>query len=178
MRELAKRIITDAAVAAGIDADSVMDAPDKQTVLLPTPRLELEYLSEDLTRSYRRIAKFVSTDNPATHRTIRTRRYTRRLSVRATVRTDDESALETCAVRIIAALPGKTADDGGNLVTVTATKAVRGGFGHRTVEAMVKRSCALHITVEGMICSDEELPLITGVTLVDGVTYDRTKYGG
>lgn len=59
IRALAKTTIIDAAVAAGMAEASVMDAFEKQTILLPMPRLEIGYLPEDLRRDYGRICKSV-----------------------------------------------------------------------------------------------------------------------
>lgn len=178
MRTLATEIITATAVAAGLDGDTVMDAPKKDSALLPRPRLELSYLPEGLTRSFRRIAKFPSLTNPGTHRSVRARLYKRTFAVRATVQADDEAWLESFVVEFLSALPHKTADADGNLVTVTAHRAVRGGFGTRTVEVFTKRSNALHIMFEGMICRDEEIPLILDVNIKDGVTYKEDGDGG
>lgn len=172
MRALAKQIITDAAVSAGIAAESVMDSPKKQSVILPVPRLELEYMPEWLERSYRRVNKFASAENPETHRTVRSRIYKRELTVRATVRANDEGWLAQFTNAFIVALPVRTGDSDNNLVTVVATRAVRGGFGYKMVEAFVKRSNAVHIVFRGMITKDEAIPLIKSINLVDGVGID------
>jgi hypothetical protein len=175
MRALAKQIITDAAVSAGMAAESVMDKPEKQNILLPMPRLELEYMPEELGRRYARIAKRdkepALPDDPVTHRIVRSRLYRRELTVRATIRSDDETWLAQFVDDFIVALPVKTADGDNNLVTVMAARAVRGGFGYRMVEAFVKRSNAVHIVFAGMIAKDEEIPLIRDVNLKDNVGY-------
>jgi hypothetical protein len=69
------------------------------------------------------------------------------------------------------ALPGKTVDSDGNLVVVKPYKAERGGYLYRMVEPMVKRSIPVYISFEGGIYRDDQIPLITEVNLVDGVTY-------
>ena len=171
MRVLAEQIISDAAVLAGMAAESVMDKPAKQTILLPMPRLELEYMPEGLDRSYRRIGKFASVANPTTHRTVRSRIYKQELTVRATVRSDDEAWLAQFANDFIVALPKKTSDGSNNLITVTAAKAVRGGFEYKMVEAFVKRSNTIHIVFKGMITKDEDIPLSKEVNLKDNVDY-------
>lgn len=173
MRVLARQIITDAAVLAGMAAESVMDAPEKQSIILPMPRLELEYMPESLDRSYQRVSKFASAENPETHRTVRARIYKRELVCRATIRADDEDWLAQFANGFIAALPGKTSDASNNLVVVAAAKAVRGGFGYKTVEAFIKRSNTVHVVFEGMIAKDEDVPLIKDVNLKDYVDYEE-----
>jgi len=171
MRALAKQIITDAAVSSGMALKSVMEKPAKQSIILPMPRLELEYMLEELERSYRRIAKFESAANPTTHRTVRSRIYKRELTVRATIRSDNEGWLAQFTNDFIVSLPVRTADSNNNLVTVVATRAVRGGFGYRMAEAFIKRSNAVHIVFSAMITKDEDIPLIRDVNLKDNVDY-------
>ena len=174
MRSLARQIITTAAITAGIVETSVMDKPDKQNLLLPTPRMELEYMPEDYKRTFQKIAKFddppADPEDPATHRVIRSRIYRNTLTVRAEVRCDDEDWLETFVKAFILAMPHKTADSGNNLVTIQTTRAVRAGFGYKMVEVFKKRSNTLHITFTGMLCRDDQLPLIRDVNIIDGVS--------
>jgi hypothetical protein len=170
MRSFAKQTIITAAVAAGLPEAAVMDKPDKETILLPAKRIQLEYLPETLARRFRRIKRSASIDNPDTHRTLRARLYETVLTVRADIRGDDETWLAAFAKDLLLQLPRKTANDTGDLVEIEAFKAERGGFGTRMVEAFIKRSVALHINFTGMVCADEEVPLITDVNLVDGVT--------
>lgn len=158
MRVLARRIIVEAAVDAGLPEASVLDKAKVSDVLLPLPRLEVEYLPEGLARAGRRIAKLASG-------AIRSSLYGRRLDVRAEIAAGDEDWLEDFAVRFVVALPRKTGDDEGNLVVVTANKAERGGFAEaKLVEALKRRSIAIHITFSGMICRDESIPKIPSVT--------------
>lgn len=170
MRAFAKQTITTAAVAAGLAEAAVIDKPDKETILLPQKRIQLEYMPETLSRKFRRISRSASAENPDTHRTLRSRKYKNVLTVRADIRADDETWLATFTKTLLLNLPHKTANDDGDLVEIEAFQAVRGGFGTRTVEAFVKRSQALHINFTGMLCEDEEVPLITDVNLVDGVS--------
>lgn len=170
MRAFAKEIITAAAVTAGMDADGVMDKPDKQTILLPTPRLELEYMPEDYKRSFRKISKLPDPDNPDALRLIRSQVYQHTLTVRAEVRTDDEIWLETFVREFILAMPHKTADSSNNLVVIRTVRAVRGGFESKLVEVFKKRSNALHIEFTGMLCREDQLPMIRDVNIIDGVT--------
>ncbi|MFH2064983.1 MAG: hypothetical protein ABIK15_07290 [Pseudomonadota bacterium] len=180
MRAFARQIITAAAVTAGMDADSIMDKPDKQNLLLPTPRMELEYMPEDYKRTFRKIVKFndpppapedpEDPEEPVTQRVIRSRIYENTLTVRAEVRTDDEAWLEAFVKDFILDMPHKTADSDNNLVTIKTVRAVRGGFGSKLVEVFKKRSNAIHITFTGMLCRDDLIPLIRDVNIIDGVT--------
>jgi hypothetical protein len=174
MRSFAKDIITQAAVAAGLDQVAVMDKPDKETILLPEKRIQLEYLPQGLERSFKRVARATSTESPESHRTIRARIYKTDLTVRAEIKSNDETWLETFVNTFLVELPHKVATPENDLVTVEATRAVRGGFGKRTVEVFKKRSNALHITFKGMICKDREVPLITDVNIKDGTEYQES----
>jgi hypothetical protein len=170
MRAFAKQTITTAAVAAGLAETAVMDKPDKETILLPEKRIQLEYMPETLARRFRRIKRSTSIDNPETHRTLRSRLYETVLAVRVDIRGDNEAWLAAFFKDLLLQLPRKVANDDGDLVKIEAFKAERGGFGTRMVEAFVKRSVALHVNFTGMVCADEEVPLITDVNLVDGVS--------
>lgn len=170
MRELAFNTIKTAAVSLGMKTASIMDQPAKQNITLPTPRLEIEYLDETLTRSVSRIAKFNAPDKPETHRAVRSRIYTRSLLVRAVIRTDDPDWLSSFVNSLLVTLPAKMADSENNLVEIRATKTVRGGFQTKMVEPFIKRSNALHIEFSGMITKDVSIPLITEVNVRDGVT--------
>lgn len=174
MRSFAKQIITQAAVNAGLDETAVMEKPDKETILLPEKRIQLDYLDQGLERNFKRVARTQSTDNPGTHRVIRSRLYKTDLIARADVKSNDEDWLETFVNKFLVELPHKVATPENDLVTVWATRAVRGGFGKRTVEVFKKRSNALHITFKGMICKNEEVPLITDVNIKDGIQYQET----
>lgn len=177
MRTLATEIITDAAVTAGLDNDRIMPAPKKESNLLPVPRLEISWMPEALTRSFKRVAKWPSLLHLGTHRTLRARLYKRVIAVRAEVHAEDEDWLESFVVDFITALPAKVADAAGNLVTVSAQRAVRAGFEYRMVEVFKKRSNAVHIEFAGMICRDDELPLIRQVNVKDSVDYEESGDG-
>lgn len=163
MRAFAKTIITEAAVRAGLPGTAVMDRPDKETVLLPARRLQLEYLSQTFARKPRRVSRSASIIHPGTHRTLRSQVYETTLTVRAEVKSDDEAWMEAFVADLLMELPYKTANAAGDLVRVTVVRSVRGGFGTRTVEVFTRRSNALHIAFSGRMCRDAEVPLIKEV---------------
>jgi len=170
MRTLAETVITEAAVAAGIPVSAVMDKPDKETVLLPSRRLQLEFLPASLRPASRMVAKFPTASHPETHRTVRRQAYERTFLVRAEIVSDDESWLEDAVLQFLSALPRRVADGSGNLVTVEALKAELGGFGGKLVEVFTRRRTAIHIQFTGMICRDRDVELIREVNLVDNVS--------
>lgn len=176
MRSFAKHIITQAAVrAAGIEAAQVMDKPARENITLPEKRIQLEYLQETLVRKFKRVARFKSRANPETHRTVRSRIYEATLTVRAEVKSNDEAWLESFARRFLVELPRKAADPDNNLVTIAATRAVRGGFQSRTVDVFKRRSNALYISFKGMVCKDRDVPLIRDINFKDPVNYEEKQ---
>lgn len=172
MRDFAKQLITTAAVAAGLAEAAVMDKPNKENITLPDKRLQIEYLSEALVRKPKHIAR---SDGPADAecpcRIIREQVYETELSVAAEVKSDDENWLAEFVPAFLLALPGKTSNDNGDLVRIEAFKAVRGGFGTRTVEVFTRRSNVLHLRFTGMICRDRTVALIADVNVKDNITY-------
>jgi len=170
MRSLAEQIIRDAAVAAGLPAERVDRKPEREDKLAKSPRLEIEFLPESLARDYDKIARVPSETQPGTHETIRARIYTRRLDVRVEIIADDEEWLEAFMPAFLLVLPARTADADNNLVRVEAFRAILGGYGRKTVEVFRRRAAALHIRITGMLCQDEEHPLVRKINVTDGLT--------
>ena len=165
MRSFAEDIITQAAVTAGLPEASIMAEPDKQSVILPKPRLEISWLPEELTRAPRRLARLArpaegTPDNACRMRWVV---YERKLPGRLTLRAEDGDSLEALTLAFLLALPGLAADPDGNAVRITATKAVRGGFLRRIAEPLPERSCAVHVTFAGSLCRDVSRPWIKDV---------------
>ena len=170
MRSLAESLITQAAVAAGLPEAAVMAEPDKQRgPILPKPRLEIAWLPEELTPDRRRLARLPRPAAPEedTQCAMRWAVYRRILRGRLTLRTEDAGSLEAMSAALLLGLPARTADAAGNLVTVTASKAVRGGFASRLVDPLPERSCALHVAFEGILCRDVSRPWIKTITFND-----------
>ncbi len=175
MRSLAESIITTAAVAAGVPEANVMDEPDKQrSAILPKPRLEIGWLPEELVRDRRRLARLPRPADKAADTECRMRWvvYRRTLRGRLTLRTEDGDSLETMSRAFLLALPKQVADEDNNLVTITAAKAVRGGFNTYMVEPLPERSCAIHVAFGGYLCRDESIPWIKSITFNDPVPFE------
>ncbi len=172
MRSLAESIITTAAVAAGVPEAAVMDEPDKQrSAILPKPRLEIGWLPEELTRDRRRLARLPRPTTKESDTDCVTRWVVYRLLLRGrlTLRTEDGDSLESMSRAFLLALPKQTADADGNLVTIRADKAVRGGFNSRVADPIPERSCAIHVAFGGFLCRDDSKPWIKAVTFNDPV---------
>ena len=163
--EFAFNIILTAALSAGIvNSEAVIKKPEKQTLLLPKPRVEVEFLTEDYTKRTGKIAKF-KTPGKQDEMTIRRKLYQTQLTVRAVIRAEEEAWVESFIREFLVSLPVKTADSFGNLVKIRAQKADRGGYESKMVEPFKKRSNALHILFTGMLTKDSSLPLIKEIDL-------------
>lgn len=180
MRSFAESIILQAAEAAGLPAASVLAEPDKQSILLPKPRLEIAWLPEELVRAPRRLARLARPATPAADTDCRMRWvvYAVTLRGRLTLRTEDGDSLDALVRGVLLALPGRTADPDGNLVTVTASKTVRGGFLSRLVEPLPERSSALHVAFAGFLCRDVSQPWIKHVTFNDPIPMQGVPHAG
>ena len=165
MRQIATDTITAAAVTAGLPKSAVMIEPDKDGITLPNKRVAIAYLTEQYTRTGRPIRKRATVGKERTHRTLTREREAVRLPVRAAIRADDEAWLKQFSRRFVAALPKRTADEYGNAVSVAVQKAEYGGFTTKKVEVFKKRSKVFHIMFTGMTTTENEIPLITSVTI-------------
>lgn len=171
MRALAKQVIESAAVAAGVQAQAVMDAPEKDTALLPVPRVELAYKEGAMKKTFARMATFPTPGQETTHLTVRDRIYTVELQVQATVVCADESWIETFFTGFVRSLPDSVTDGMGHPVTVSATRTVLGGFGSRLVEVFIKRKNTITITFSGIVTRDTAYPLIRSADVETGIRY-------
>ncbi len=172
MRSLAQTLITQAAVAAGLPEAGVMDEPDRQRpAIMPKPRLEIGWLDETLTKASKRLARLPrpATREEDTQAVTRWVVYERKLLVRLTLRTDAAAGLDALSDALLLALPDQVADANGNLVTVKAHKAVRGGFLTRIADPIPERSCAVHVAFAGYLCRDVSAPWIKTVTFNDPI---------
>jgi hypothetical protein len=165
MRQIATDIVKAAAVAAGLPETAVMVEPDKDGITLPGKRVEISYLAEQYARTGRPVRKRATVGKELTHRTLTREEHAVRLPVRAAIRADDEVWLKDFSRRFVSALPKRTTDENGNAVTVAVEKAEYGGFTTKAVEVFKKRSKTFHITFTGMTTIENEIPLITSVTI-------------
>lgn len=165
MRALAVRILTAAAVAAGLDADAVMHVPEKDTLTLPARRLEIAYQPEQYRRTGRPLLKQPTPGREDASRTLVREIHSVRLPVRAAIRADDEAWLAEFSEKFLAALPKRTVDEHGRSVSIAVDKAEYGGFTGRLVEVFVKRSKTYLITFTGSRTSSRDVPLIRDVDI-------------
>jgi hypothetical protein len=178
VRALAEQLITKAAVAAGIDESAVVRLSPAGEVTKACPRCQVQILTEPLTRKFRRLKKSPTPKTDGKYRTILEQIFVRSLSIRAELVWDgDEAALEAAVKAFLLALPGKVADDAGNLVTVRPSRAERSGYEPPMVEVVARRRAAIHIVFTGRITRETVTVMITDVNIKDGVDYKEADNG-
>lgn len=176
MRAMAKQIITDAAVIAGIPADNVIDKPeDANELLLSKPRVEFETVDEFLEDS-RDLIAILPGNNPATHQKRRYKTHNEILKVRIAIKAETKAEVEAIYKTIVTKLPAKTADADNNLVSVITERARRSGFDTKTVDVFPVFEIAVWITITGMLCNDKEVAYIRDINLKDGISLHN--FGG
>jgi hypothetical protein len=164
MRQVATDVITAAAVAAGLPEDAVMIEPEGDAATLPSKRVGIAYLDEQYTRTGRPIRKRATVGKELTHRTLIREKASVHLSVRAAAHTDDEAWLKEFSHRFVTALPKRTVDENGNAVRVAVDRAEYGGFAGGADEPQAL-SKTFYLVFTGMITTENEIPLITSVTI-------------
>ena len=167
MRDTAFSIIKTAAEEVGLQDASVIEKPWKKggSILLPDPRMEVEWMGESLKRSGRRLAVVAGSD-PLRSRTVRRALYTAELTARCELVSEDPDWVEVAYRRYILALPRKVGDSNNDLVVVTANRAVRSGFVSGLVDVGRRRSNAVYVVFRGMISRDESVPWIRDAHIV------------
>lgn len=167
MRDTAFFIIKTAAAEVGLPVTSVIERPWKKvgSILLPDPRMEVEWMGESLKRSGRRLAVVAGSD-PLRSRTVRRALYTAELTARCELVSDDPEWVEEAYREYVLALPRKVGDANNDLVVVTANRAVRGGFVSGLVDVGRKRSSAVYVVFRGLISRDESVPWVRDAHIV------------
>lgn len=163
LRKFAETLIAAAGTAAGLSSAAVLPRQEGVAdLLLPRPRLEIDWLPEELTPEGRKLARV--TGDPL-RETIRLARYRARLTARCVVAASDADQLEALCRAFILALPKTVADPDNNVVRIAAERAVRGGFNQRLVEIEKRLSNAVHVTFEHFLCLDQATPWILDVEI-------------
>lgn len=167
MRDTAFSIIKTACEALGMPDASVIEKPWKKggAILLPDPRIEIEWMGESLRRSGRRLA-VVAGEDPLRWRTVRRALYAAELTARCELVSENPDWVEDAYRRYILALPRKVGDSNNDLVVVTANRAVRGGFVSGLVDVGRRRSNAVYVVFRGLISRDEPVPWVREARIV------------
>lgn len=162
VRELAKQVIRDAAIKAGMEAGKIYDAVEADNLTIKRPYMTIQFLPETFMRTGRKLdVKRTPTE------IIRKRElYEVELGVACNVLFADEAWLSGFAYSFIANLPNGVNDARGNWVRVRAQKAqfskppdVR--IGDKTIEVFKKRDQLFELAFTGRITEEQRESLIT-----------------
>lgn len=166
MRELATGIITRAAKIAGLPDGRVIGQVKSDSLLLPRPRIELQFLPASCTRSGRTLAFERKGAKLVRKREL----YEVDLDVAANVLADDDEWLSGFCYAFVAALPLGTNDKRGNWVKIrtekaTFAKAPDTRVGETVIEVFRKTATLFELTFTFRITADEAIALIPTFTI-------------
>jgi hypothetical protein len=159
-------IITAAALAAGLPEGRVMDVSEADNLTLARPRVEVDFLPDDYTRTGRKLAV---TRNGATQR-VKKELYTTRFDLTAHVYADDPAWLEAFEYGFAAAFPPGLNDSRGNWIRIrvnraTFSKARTKRVGTSEIAVFGNIDTLFLITLTGRVTSETETGLITGTDI-------------
>lgn len=167
MRNLIFETLTNAAMAAGLPLDPAGDdvvykAPVKLSdIMLPCPRVEIQFMDALVKHSGRKLAKVSGPDS----RTVRVAKDMVIQPVRLAIIAKDENWLEDFAHSLHRDLPHKLADGYNNVVSVQveAVKSSGGGTDMVEIDLKTKLVRVFHIRFTGFVTRDRETPWIKDV---------------
>lgn len=165
MHAFVTTIVTQAALTSGLTPDRVMEQA-KDNLTIERPRVELQFLPENYTRSGRKLAA-CRKDN----RLIRKHElYTVRLNVAVNVLADDATWLEQFCPAFAAALPTGANDSRGNWVQIRVTEAKFGKesdkrVGNAVISVFTKIHRLFNVAFTWRVTAEEEERLILTYTI-------------
>jgi hypothetical protein len=167
MRTLAMRIVTDAALAAGMPAGRITDVSAKDNLTLPRPRMEVDFLPDTLTRTGRKLA----VARAETVQTTKKELYEVRFDLTAHVYAEDAAWLEAFEYAFIAAFPRGVNDQRGNWIKIRVNQATfkkepTKRVGTSEITVFRKIDTLFLITLTGRVTTEEEQALLTTFELV------------
>ena len=177
MQELAKSVITAAAIAAGLPEGRVMDQTEKDNLTLVRPRVELQFLTE----SYKRTGKKLGIAYTKTALVRKKELYLVTLPVTAHVLADNRQWLGAFCHDFVAALPGGVNDSRGNWVKIRAEKAEFSRapdkrVGESIIEVFTKVNELFSLSFIWRITAEEAQVLIPSINInLQGVQYGQEQ---
>jgi hypothetical protein len=167
MRALAMRIITDAALAAGLPEGRVTDVSAADNLTLPRPRVEVDFLPDSLTRTGRRLAVARAAEVQTTKKEL----YEVRFDLTAHVYAEDAAWLEAFEYAFIAAMPRGVNDQRGNWIKIRVNQATfkkerTARVGTSEITVFTKIDTLFLITLTGRVTKEEEQALLTTFEIV------------
>lgn len=175
MMTLARRIITETAVKAGIPESNIIDiAPD--SITLPKPRLDIQFLPETAIKTGRKLAETRNADGVNNILSL----YEVRLSVACNIYTSTVDELEKLSGAFIKALPRKFADAENNIVKLWFAsgqwKATGGTqIGLKKIEPIKTRSRLIRIDFIYHVTTDRLTPYLKDFEFKHEVQYGKEQ---
>lgn len=166
MQLFATRILTAAALAAGLAEGRVMEQSAKDNLTIVRPRLELQFLPEQYTRSGRKLGVYRTKTELVRKREL----YVVRQEVAAHVLADDRAWLEAFCYDFAAALPAGGNDSRGNWVQIRAEQArfskdADKRVGTSVIEVFTKVNRLFNVAFTWRISAEEAERLILSYTI-------------
>ena len=179
IHELAAEIIRQTAQAAGLPEGRVIDQPKADNLTLPRPRLELQFLQENYTKSGQTLAFTRSRDSLQQKREL----YVVTLAVAANVLADNDEWLAGFCYDFTRLLPRGTNDSRGNWVRIAATSSTFGRqpaprIGNANIEVFRKLNRLFSIDLTWRVTDEEAFSLIPAFTITTnwkGAIYGQEK---
>lgn len=179
IHSLATEIIQQAAQEAGLPEGRVIDQPKGDNLTLPRPRLELQYISENYTKSGQTLAYNRTLDSLQQKKEL----YVVTLAVAANVLADNDEWLAEFCYDFTRILPRGVNDSRGNWVKISASAATFGRqvaprVGNVSIEVFRKLNQLFSLDFTWRITDEEAFALIPSFTIQTnwkGVIYGQKK---
>ena len=159
-------IVKAAALAAGLPEGRIMDVSASDNLTLPRPRLELDFLPDDFTRTGKKLAVTRNGETQTTKKEL----YETRLALTAQVYADNPAWLEAFEYAFMAAFPPGIEDSRGNWIKIrinrgTFSKERTKRVGASAITIFSKADTLFLLTLTGRVTSEEEQALITDIDI-------------
>ena len=166
MRTFATQTITAAALAAGLPEGRVLNLVAKDNLTIDRPRIELQFLPEQYSRSGRLLA----VTRGQKERTRKTELYTVRQDVAANVLAEDAAWLEAFSYSLVQNMPRGGNDSRGNWVRVGIERATFGKapdkrLGDEVIEVFTKVNRLFNVTFTWRVTAEEMDAMLRAVTI-------------
>lgn len=166
MRELARQIIEDAALAAGLPAGKLYDIVESDNLTIERPYMTIQFLPESLKRTGRKLGVRRQAYEQFRKREL----YEIELEVAANILTEDDKWLADFCYAFLSNLPRGGNDARGNWVKVRAQRAEYykpkdKRIGDDVIEVFTKRDQLFDLTFTGRITQEEREEMLKHFTI-------------
>jgi hypothetical protein len=157
-------IITSTALAAGIPRERVMSVSAADNLTLPRPRVEVDFLPDNFTRTGRKLA----VSRKEAIQTTKKELYETRLDLTAHVYAESPEWLEAFEYEFVKAFPPGLNDSRGNWIKIRVNRATFSKerakrVGQSEIKVFSKVDTLFLVTLTGRITGETEIGLITDI---------------